>query len=431
MWKDDLNKMKAETLFSLPKGLEVTSIEMTDDELTICAVSTQQSACCPLCSSPATRVHSHYTRTIADLPCAGHHVRLLVRVRKFFCEVSTCVRKIFAERMAPFVEPRARVTTRLYQSVQSIGFATGGMLGARLTGRLGIQTCPIAILRRMMALPTEPVEQVVELGIDDFDRFHLYKNLVEAVELILARCRAEIRKNAQSAIREEPHEEAPKPLLFEYAEVIALNAQGLGFTEITGRVGLSRRTIERWIKAGDFPEAKRRRKRWSVFDPYAAYVLSRWEQGCTNGLQLCQEIQAQGYQGSAQTIYRYLRSLRKKRRVIWKPEVPHAPLQDFSAHEAVWLFARDPDSLDEKEQETLTAICQASETARTTYQLVQEFRHLLHHREGEKLDTWLAKCTASQIRELQSFVKAGRAGQSSRCRGSDSFTEQWPGGSAK
>ena len=118
-----------------------------------------------------------------------------------------------------------------------------------------------------MALPTAPVEQVVELGIDDFafrrgrkygsilvdmqihqvidllpdrkaetakawmkahpeiklvsrdrggeyaaaardgapqatqvaDRFHLYKNLVEAVELILARCRAEIRKNAQSA----------------------------------------------------------------------------------------------------------------------------------------------------------------------------------------------------------------------------------------
>jgi transposase len=113
----------------------------------------------------------------------------------------------------------------------------------------------------------------------------------------------------------------------------------------------------------------------------------------------------QGYQGSAQTIYRYLRGLRQKRRVIWKPEVPHAPLQDFSAHEAVWLFARAPDSLEEQEQETLTAICQASETARTTYQLVQEFRHLLHHRQGEKLDPWLTKCTASQIRELQSFVQ--------------------------
>jgi len=189
-----------------------------------------------------------------------------------------------------------------------------------------------------------------------------------------------------------------------YQQVMALYTQGLGFTEIARRVGLSRRTLQRWIKEGDFPEAKRRRKRRSVFDPYAQYVLSRWEEGCVNGLQLCQEIQAQGYQGSAQTVYRFLRTLRKKRRIIWKPEVPHAPLQDFSAHEAVWLFARDPDSLDEKEQATLTAICQASETARLTYQLVQEFRHMLHHLEGEKLDTWLAKCTASQIRELQSFV---------------------------
>ncbi len=160
--------MKVEMLFSLPKGVEVTSIEGADDGLTICAVSTQPSACCPLCSCVATRVHSHYTRTIADLPCAGQQVLLLLQVRKFFCEVSTCTRKIFTERLTPFVEPWARVTRRQYQSVQTIGFATGGMLGARVTDRLGIQTCWMTILRRMMALPTEPVEQVVELGIDDF-----------------------------------------------------------------------------------------------------------------------------------------------------------------------------------------------------------------------------------------------------------------------
>jgi transposase len=39
-----------------------------------------------------------------------------------------------------------------------------------------------------------------------------------------------------------------------------------------------------------------------------------------------------------------------------------------------------------------------------TYDLVQEFRHLLHHREAEKLDDWLVAVKASQIRELQSFV---------------------------
>src|SRR5213082_2539202 len=104
------------------------------------------------------------------------------------------------------------------------------------------------------------------------DRFHLYTNLVEAVALILARCRAEIRKNAQSAL----HEEVPEPLLLAYTEVISvenwqqapalcderkrltrraerhdryqqvieLHAQGLGVTEIARRVGLSRRTLE-------------------------------------------------------------------------------------------------------------------------------------------------------------------------------------------
>ncbi len=30
---------------------------------------------------------------------------------------------------------------------------------------------------------------------------------------------------------------------------------------------------------------------------------------------------------------------------------------------------------------------------------------MLHHRQGETLDTWLAKCTTSQIREFQSFVQ--------------------------
>jgi hypothetical protein len=67
-----------------------------------------------------------------------------------------------------FVEPWARVTQRLYQIVQVLGLATGGRLGVRVTDRLGIQTCRTTILRRIMPLPTEPVGQVPELGIDDF-----------------------------------------------------------------------------------------------------------------------------------------------------------------------------------------------------------------------------------------------------------------------
>jgi hypothetical protein len=55
-----------------------------------------------------------------------------------------------------------------WRLVQALGLATGGMLGARLAERLGIKTSWMTVLRRIMALPSEPVQQVVELGIDDF-----------------------------------------------------------------------------------------------------------------------------------------------------------------------------------------------------------------------------------------------------------------------
>ena len=72
------------------------------------------------------------------------------------------------ERLTSFVNPWARVTRRLCQIVQVIGLATGGRLGVRVTDRLGIPTTRQTILRRIMALPTDPLGQVIELGIDDF-----------------------------------------------------------------------------------------------------------------------------------------------------------------------------------------------------------------------------------------------------------------------
>jgi hypothetical protein len=160
--------MEVKQVAALPDGLEVTGSSMIDDVLTITAVSTCPHSRCPLCSTPSMRVHSRYTRQVADLPCSGQQVRLLVHVRTYFCEKSDCVRKIFVERLTPFIEPWARVTQRLFQIVQVVGLATGGRLGVRVTGRFGIKTSRHTILRRIMALPTDPVGQVIELGIDDF-----------------------------------------------------------------------------------------------------------------------------------------------------------------------------------------------------------------------------------------------------------------------
>ena len=262
-----------------------------------------------------------------------------------------------------------------------------------------------------------------------------HKNLTEAVERSLASLRAEIRTNAEKTSRQNVTPEARiahhdqikafsiktwKPARdpgFErarltrraqrydrYQQVLALHTQGFEQAEIAHRVGLSTRTIQKWLKAGEFPEARPRRKRRSLFDLYAPYVLGRWQQGCKNGSHLYREIKEKGYTGTERQVYRFLIPLRAQLPLAQAVEAPQTPVQDFSAHEAVWLFVRHPGDLSETERVTLTAILSESETARTMYQLVQEFRQILHRREGEKLDSWLLAVRASNIRELQSFV---------------------------
>jgi hypothetical protein len=79
-----VKSMEVKPMLAFPDGLDVTGIEMSDEVLTITAVSKQIRPCCPLWGTAALRVHSRYIRTVADLPCSGQQVRLLVRVRRCF-----------------------------------------------------------------------------------------------------------------------------------------------------------------------------------------------------------------------------------------------------------------------------------------------------------------------------------------------------------
>ncbi len=105
---------------------------------------------------------------VADLPCADFRVQLILHVRKFFCETVECPRRIFTERLPAFVEPWARMTIRLRQALEAVGIASGGEVGTRLAQRLALPTSPTTLLRRIMALPTEKVGSVNQVGVDDF-----------------------------------------------------------------------------------------------------------------------------------------------------------------------------------------------------------------------------------------------------------------------
>ena len=160
--------MERTPLLPLPEGMLIEQIQETETSVVVAVIATYPTSCCPLCSQLSASVHSRYRRTVVDVPCGGRQGQLCLIVRKFFCRNALCERKVFTERLPQLVEPWARMTIRLCQSLQSIGLATCGKGGARLAARLGIQTTRQSILRRIMALPDPPLGFILYLGIDDF-----------------------------------------------------------------------------------------------------------------------------------------------------------------------------------------------------------------------------------------------------------------------
>src|SRR2546427_9505533 len=106
--------------------IEACEVDDTTAQITLRVQSTQTSAPCPLCATPARRIHSDYGRTLADLPWAQYRVCLQLRVRKWFCGNRRCCRRIFTERLPTIAAPWARRTLRLAQRLVALGVALGG-----------------------------------------------------------------------------------------------------------------------------------------------------------------------------------------------------------------------------------------------------------------------------------------------------------------
>src|SRR3954447_24761990 len=105
--------------------LDAITMDPTAPALTLQMSPTGATAACPLCSQTATRIHSFYRRTLADLPWAQVPVHLHLAVRRFFCDTPTCTRRIFTERLPTVAPPWARRTPRLAALQQQIGCLSG------------------------------------------------------------------------------------------------------------------------------------------------------------------------------------------------------------------------------------------------------------------------------------------------------------------
>jgi transposase len=151
--------------------LILSKIYYGPNRLLLFTASLSSQECCPLCQSPSNRVHSHYTRQIADLPWADFTIELLVQVRRFYCNNPHCRRLTFAQRLGAAIPPYARKTQRRTNQLHSLGLALGGEAGARMAKTLKIATSPDTILNLVRQLTLPAPDKVTVLGVDDFS-FH-------------------------------------------------------------------------------------------------------------------------------------------------------------------------------------------------------------------------------------------------------------------
>ena len=124
---------------------------------------------CPDCGQPSNRVHSRYERQLLDLPSHGRAVQIRVAVRRFRCISSTCLRRIFVERLAHDVAHKSgRRTCRLEGIIHHLGIALGGRPAASLAKRLMLPVSKDTLLRVVRRRAIDHTEPLRVIGIDDW-----------------------------------------------------------------------------------------------------------------------------------------------------------------------------------------------------------------------------------------------------------------------
>ncbi len=264
------------------------------------------------------------------------------------------------------------------------------------------------------------------------DRFHLLKNLREVVERVINGHRKALREAAQvfspyrelsaslkdqslprlhpkpdssrCSVKELLQQQAKREQRVErYEEIKRRRAEGLSVSAIARRMGMQRATVRMFLRADEYPEA-RRGSQPSKVQPFAEYLKERWLAGCHNARQLYREIKAQGYRGHVKVLQAYLEPWRKMlpdaiRRMHGVPEA-----RSPAPRTVAWWLLVDEEKLKDEERVFIAEITRSQSALNTARALAREFQRLLRDRGEAELDAWFMAVEGSGLAELKNFA---------------------------
>jgi transposase len=255
------------------------------------------------------------------------------------------------------------------------------------------------------------------------DRWHLAANLTEHLNKVVSARWKHLTKAArpEAAVPERapvappppdpsPPEQHPSAGEARYQQVLTLVHAHLPTELIAQRVGVSTRTIERWLTQRHGPYTTARKPRRSPFDWTTLYLHQRWEAGERNGRVLWEELKAQGYTGSPQTVYRRLvrwrAGPRRRSSAADLASVPPSPLEALSPSKVLgWIIAR-PETLTPEAKQGLELVCQLDSLIGQARDLTRAWLGFIRAHTSDGLDAWLKEMRDSSLPAFVAFARS-------------------------
>jgi transposase len=204
----------------------------------------------------------------------------------------------------------------------------------------------------------------------------------------------------------------------QYHQVWTSQQEGWTLDAIAQQVGLSRRTVPRYLQSPTFPERQPRHGRdRSLLDPYTAILLAGWNRGGRNGLPLVRMIRRQGFRGQYGMVALYVRRMRQaqglaprqRRSDQPRPAVTAAPRRLLTPRRATWLLLRPAQRSTEPDHHQLAPLTTQAPELAEAVALAPDFASLVRQRQPTQLDPWLARAATSALPPFRRFAKGLRA----------------------
>lgn len=254
------------------------------------------------------------------------------------------------------------------------------------------------------------------------DRWHLLKNLGEALKRMLEKHTAKLRAAARELALEQQqikHQQqvatvAKKELIgpstsltsptanyaLRFQEAKKLLAEGHSIRAVSRMLKMSRKTVYRYRYLDQYP-AKSYSKRSSSVSPWQSYLVNRWNEGEHNRKQLWREIQAKGYKGKYSSVHRFFVHISDKAKIASLPELE---IKNWSTSRVQFLLSKPAKKMKKEEAAFLNIFFQHCPQAEAARVLALEFHALFREKRSSDLPIWIRKAKDSSITALKNFA---------------------------